>query len=105
MRICGEGVKTGRDQAKKRNPDAGTPGFLTRENCSRREARAGAILGCSNPPDCDHLYQRVTQCSRTFPAVSRRKNAPQKRAAKTRRKNAAQNQSSSMKAAARNYCG
>ena len=53
----------------KRNPDAGTPGLLTRKDCSRRESRADRILECINRVDCDHLYQRVTQCARAFPRI------------------------------------
>src|SRR5471032_3504670 len=53
----------------KRSPDAGTSRLLTRENCSRRESRAERILECINRADCDHLYQRVTQCARAFPAI------------------------------------
>jgi hypothetical protein len=68
----------------KRNPDAGTPGSLTRENCSRSQSRAGRILKRINPADCDHLYQRVTQRARASPPFK---------------------QSWSTKAAARNYYG
>ena len=53
----------------KRSPDAGTSGLLTREDCSRRESQAEPILECINRADCDHLYQRVTQCARAFPAL------------------------------------
>ena len=41
-----------------------TPGLLTREDCSRRKSRAEDILERTNRADCDHLYQRVTQCAR-----------------------------------------